>query len=44
MDKLKSAKYLPNWTYIGDTTIYESERVTNEKLLLKQTRDFLSQQ
>jgi hypothetical protein len=33
-----------NWTYIGDTTIYGSEKVMNEKLLSKPIKDFSNQQ
>jgi hypothetical protein len=33
----------PNWTYIGDTTIYKSEKEINRKLLLKPIKDFLNQ-
>jgi hypothetical protein len=29
--------------YIGDTTIYESEKETNEKPLSKPIKDFLNQ-
>jgi hypothetical protein len=34
----------PNWTYVRDITIYESEKEMNENPLSKPIKDFSNQQ